>query len=202
MSSNSISLQWDAATDNVGVTGYRVSRNGQTIATVGTTSLDDSGLQPATAYDYSVRALDAAGNESAAATINVVTNAPAADTEAPTSPANLRTTAVSSTSISLQWDAASDNVGVTAYRVLRGGRYLATVYALSFTNSGLQVSTTYAYSVSAIDAAGNGSVQTTISATTNPATGAPNNSSGSGAADLLFLIGLVLLLRRRAVRNV
>jgi len=153
VSSTSISLQWDAATDNVGVTAYRVSRNGQTIATVGTTSLDDSGLQPATSYNYNVRALDAAGNESAAATINVVTNAPPADTEAPTSPANLRTTAVSSTSISLQWDAASDNVGVTAYRVLRGGRFLATAYALSFTNSGLQVSTTYAYSVSAIDAA-------------------------------------------------
>ena len=202
VSSNSISLQWDAATDNVGVTGYRVSRNGQTIVTVGTTSLDDSGLQPATSYNYSVRALDAAGNESAAATINVVTNAPATDTEAPTSPANLRMTAVSSNSISLQWDAATDNVGVTAYRVLRGGRFLATVYALSFTNSGLQVSTTYAYSVSAIDAAGNGSVATTISATTNPAAGAPNDPSGGGAVNLLFLIGLALLFGRRAVRNV
>jgi len=79
VTSNSISLQWDAATDNVGVTGYRVSRNGQTIATVVSTSYNDSGLQPSTSYDYSVQALDAAGNESAASTINVVTNAPPPD---------------------------------------------------------------------------------------------------------------------------
>ncbi len=51
------------------------------------------------------------------------------------------------------------------------------------------------------DAAGNRSVETTISATTNPATVVPNNSSGGGAMDLLFLIGLAVSLGRRAVRN-
>ena len=189
------------ATDNVGVTGYRVSRNGQTIATVGTTSLIDSGLQPATSYDYSVQALDAAGNESAAATINVATNALPADTEAPSSPANLRATAVTSNSISLQWDMATDNVGVTGYRISRSGQLLATVNNLSFTDSGLQVSSTYAYGVSATDAAGNRSVETTVSATTRPATVVPNNSSGGGAMDLLFLIGFAVSLGWRAVRN-
>ena len=124
------------------------------------------------------------------------------DIEAPTSPANLQATAVTSNSISLQWDAATDNVGVTGYRILRSGQFLATANGLNFTDSGLQVGTTYAYSVSAVDAAGNRSVETAISAMTNPATVPPNNSSGGGAVDLLFLIGLALLLRRRAVRNV
>ena len=103
--------------------------------------------------------------------------------------------------VSLQWDMATDNVGVTGYRISRSAQLLATVNDLSFTDSGLKVSTTYAYSVSATDAAGNRSVETTISATTNPATVVPNNLSGGGAMDLLFLIGLAVSLGRRAVRN-
>lgn len=124
------------------------------------------------------------------------------DTEAPTSPTNLRPTAVTSESVSLQWDAATDDVGVTGYRVVRGGQFLSTVNGLSFTDSGLLAGTTYAYSVSAIDAAGNRSVEATISATTNPATVVPKNSSGSGAMDLLFLLALAAFLWRPAVRDV
>ncbi len=201
VTSDSISLQWDLATDNVGVTAYRVSRNEQMIATGGTTSLNDSGLQSATSYDYSVQALDAAGNESAAATINVVTNAPPADTAAPSVLANLRAITKTSDSISLQWEAATDNVGVTGYRVSRDGQLLVTINGLGFIDSGLQAGTTYVYSISAIDAAGNISEETSISAMTNAAVAATNNSGGSGAVDLLFLIGLALVFGRRTVRN-
>lgn len=64
---NSISLAWGASTDNIGVTGYQVKRSGTTVTTTTSLSYTDSGLTPATAYNYTVVALDAAGNTSTAA---------------------------------------------------------------------------------------------------------------------------------------
>jgi fibronectin type 3 domain-containing protein len=63
---NQVALDWAPSSDNVGVTGYRVYRNSVLVATVATTQYLDSGLAAATGYTYSVRALDAAGNASAA----------------------------------------------------------------------------------------------------------------------------------------
>ncbi|MGW3966828.1 discoidin domain-containing protein [Amycolatopsis sp. NPDC005003] len=64
----SVPLSWGAATDNVGVTGYDILRNGTAVATSATTSYTDTGLTPDTSYTYAVRARDAAGNVSAAST--------------------------------------------------------------------------------------------------------------------------------------
>ena len=58
-------LSWAASTDNVGVTGYEVLRNGTVIATVSGTTYTAGGLAAATTYTFSVRAKDAAGNRSA-----------------------------------------------------------------------------------------------------------------------------------------
>src|SRR5204863_519998 len=55
-------LSWSASTDNVGVTGYIVRRNGVQVATPVTTSFADTGLSAATTYSYTVAARDAAGN--------------------------------------------------------------------------------------------------------------------------------------------
>jgi hypothetical protein len=52
-----------------------------------------------------------------------------------------------------------------------------------------------------VDAAGNRSAETTISRSTNSVTPVPDNSGGSGALNLLFLIGLALILSGRTVRN-
>ena len=57
-----VDLSWSASTDNVGVTGYRVKRNGQTIATTTATSYRDASINPAADYLYCVEAFDAAGN--------------------------------------------------------------------------------------------------------------------------------------------
>jgi chitodextrinase len=74
-------LTWDAATDNVGVTGYRVYRDGSPLTTLGNvTSFDDSGLQPATTYTYTVTALDAAGNESPPSNSGQATTGPGSST--------------------------------------------------------------------------------------------------------------------------
>ena len=68
-----MSLTWTAAIDNVGVTGYRVTRDGGLIATVTTLSYADSGLAASTSYLYTVVAIDAAGNASVAASTSVTT---------------------------------------------------------------------------------------------------------------------------------
>jgi chitodextrinase len=64
--SNSASLSWTAATDNVGVTGYLIFRNGAQVGASATTTFTDTGLTASTSYAYSVKARDAAGNVSAA----------------------------------------------------------------------------------------------------------------------------------------
>lgn len=71
----SVSLSWIASTDNVAVTGYRVSRDGNLLSTVATLTMTDAGLAAATTYTYSVVAIDAAGNASASASINYTTPA-------------------------------------------------------------------------------------------------------------------------------
>ena len=62
----SFKLNWSASTDNVGVTGYDVYQNGVKInpSNITTTSFNVTGLLPATLYNYTIKAKDAAGNES------------------------------------------------------------------------------------------------------------------------------------------
>ncbi|MFI6477990.1 discoidin domain-containing protein [Nonomuraea sp. NPDC050663] len=64
--SSTVGLAWNAATDDVGVTGYDLYRGSTLVATVTGTTHTDTGLTPSTAYTYTVRARDAAGNTSAA----------------------------------------------------------------------------------------------------------------------------------------
>ena len=89
-----------------------------------------------------------------------------ADSIAPTMPSPLTATATSTSGVSLAWGASTDNVAVTGYRILRNGAYLTTVTSTSFTDSGLSASTTYTYSVSAFDTAGNQSGIATANVTT------------------------------------
>ena len=95
ISSAQIDLTWSASTDNRRVAGYKVWRNGTALATLGTvTTFEDVGLAASTAYSYTVRAYDAAGNFSAASTTAAATTL-RADATAPlvssTSPANFAT---------------------------------------------------------------------------------------------------------------
>ena len=102
--------------------------------------------------------------------INPLGSGSTSDSEAPTVPTNLSATAVSSSQINLSWNASTDNVGVAGYRIYRNGTQLAVTATTSYSNSGLLPSTQYSYSVSAYDAAGNNSNQSSpASATTQPA---------------------------------
>ncbi|MBM4340431.1 MAG: hypothetical protein FJ110_12910 [Deltaproteobacteria bacterium] len=64
VSQTEISLSWTASTDNIGVVGYNIYRDGSFIGTVQSTATTDTSLNPSTQYCYYVTAYDAAGNES------------------------------------------------------------------------------------------------------------------------------------------
>ena len=185
-SSSRIDLGWGAASDDVGVSGYRIERcqgagcsSFAQIATVSgsTLSYSDTGLSASTGYSYRVRAADAAGNlGNYSNTVNATTQA-AADTTPPSAPGTLTGSASSSSRIDLGWGAASDNVGVSGYRIERcqgagcsSFAQIATVSGstLSYSDTGLSASTGYSYRVRAADAAGNlGNYSNTVSATTS-----------------------------------
>ncbi|MEV1248885.1 carbohydrate-binding protein [Nonomuraea sp. NPDC049750] len=79
------------------------------------------------------------------------------DTEKPSVPGNLHSTAKTSSSVSLAWDASTDNTGVTGYDVYNGTTLAITVTGTTATVSGLAAATAYTFTVKARDAAGNAS---------------------------------------------
>ncbi|MFL4952108.1 glycoside hydrolase family 6 protein [Streptomyces sp. MMS24-I31] len=88
----SISLAWTASTDDTGVSGYEVYRDGTkvTASPVTGTAFTDTGLSPATAYGYTVRARDAAGNVSASSAALTVTTDSGGGTPFPTGDLQVR----------------------------------------------------------------------------------------------------------------
>ncbi|WP_141704180.1 glycosyl hydrolase family 18 protein [Planobispora rosea] len=72
----------------------------------------------------------------------------------PTAPGGLRSTATTTTSVSLQWNTSTDDVGVTGYEVYRGTTLVATVTGTGHTDTGLTPGTEYTYTVRARDTAG------------------------------------------------
>jgi chitin-binding protein len=153
----SIDLTWNAATDNIGVHHYDLYRNGVKVQTVTGTTTTDNGLTANTAYTYTVKAVDSAGNTSnESAPITVKTKElPAVDTVAPSAPTSLHSMGETETTIDLMWNAATDNVGVKQYDIYRNGVKVKTVTGTMTTDTGLQANTEYTYTVKAVDAAGN-----------------------------------------------
>ena len=162
-------LGWTASTDAVGVTGYRVSRNGTALAgTVAGTTFANSGLA-AGIYSYTVTAVDAAGNVSGASNSASVTVAaappPPGDTTAPSAP--VLTVALVGTTANLSWTTSTDNVGVTGYTINRNGVFHTTALNTFYNGTNLTPGT-YTYTVAAMDGAGNVSVASNSVSVTVP----------------------------------
>ncbi len=203
--SNQINLNWMASTDNVGVTGYFVERSSGVnsivftqIASVTGTNYADTGLSVGTAYNYRVRATDAAGNMSSYSGVaSATTQSP--DTNSPSVPSGLVVGVVSSSQINLNWVASTDNVGVTGYWVERSSgagstafAQIASVTGTNYADNSLSAGTVYNYRVRATDAAGNVSgysgVASATTSNTPPATGLAaaygmNEGSGTTVTD-------------------
>jgi chitodextrinase len=157
-----IDLSWQPSTDNVGVTGYDVYRDGTKVASTTDTTYADSNVRQGRTYKYRVDAYDAAGNlSSKTGPVNVTYP----DTTPPSTPTNLKLTP-GYKRIALSWKASSDNVRVAGYYIYRNGRKIATVTGTTYTDTGLITGTSYAYYVIAFDAAGNSSgASATVSGT-------------------------------------
>lgn len=107
------------------------------------------------------------------------------ETTYPSTPQNLVATVVSSTQIDLSWDASTDNIGVTGYRVYRNGSMIASMETTSYSDTGLSANTTYSYAVSAFDAAGNEGLQSlSVSTTTQTGSSEPIISNGQPSSNL------------------
>lgn len=167
-----------SATDNVGVRGVLFKVDGVRVGT-------EDFIAPYSVVwnsQYAVKgthsvwaeARDAAGNKTATP-IATITVTAVPDLSAPTIPIGLFARAISSTQIDLSWYAARDNIGVVGYRVYQNNDPIVTVTSTRYSNLGLQASTTYTYRVSALDAAGNESVQSAI--VTARTLGAPSTST-------------------------
>ncbi|MEU6785538.1 glycosyl hydrolase family 18 protein [Nonomuraea angiospora] len=195
---NSVSLAWDASTDNVAVTGYEIYRGGTLITTVTGTTHTDTGLAANTAYSYTVRARDAAGNRSANSNTATATTTGGGgtDTSPPTVPGNLRSTGVSGSTVSLAWNASTDNVAVTGYEIYRGGTLITTVTGTTHTDTGLAANTAYSYTVRARDAAGN------RSANSNTATATTTGGGGGGNKVLGYFVQWGVYQRGYHVKNI
>lgn len=172
-----VQLNWTAATDDVTVYGYLVSRDGEPLHYVGASTLSylDTNVGPG-AHTYTVQAFDSAsargagvsiveriqnglgqryGNLSGfAAPVNVVMP----DVTAPSTPGDL-TASASGDTVILNWSASTDDIAVTEYGIYRDSTLIATVSTPGYTDSGLAVGA-YSYTVDAADAAGNRSAQT------------------------------------------
>ncbi|SMD23131.1 Glucose/arabinose dehydrogenase, beta-propeller fold [Lentzea albidocapillata] len=178
---NSVSLKWEAATDNVGVTGYDIYQHGQLVTSVGNVlEATATGLRPDVEYDWTVFAKDRAGNVSQASNNVPGRTKPApVDNQAPTTPGTLRSTGATSTSVAIAWGASSDNVAVTGYEIHFDGvlKQTADGSATSATVAGLVTGQTYAVKVRAKDAAGNLSPfsnEISVKPTAGGGTGVPN----------------------------
>jgi chitodextrinase len=146
-----VNLTWAAATDNLEVAAYQVTRDAVVLGTTRDTTWNDAGLAQGVTYGYSVVALDGAGNASTPQ--SVVHHLP--DSTAPSGPASLTAVQTGPRSLTVSWDAATDNVGVSGYEVTRNGSVITTTTATTVDHSDLLDGRAYEYSVRALDAAGN-----------------------------------------------
>ncbi|WP_235921469.1 PQQ-dependent sugar dehydrogenase [Lentzea tibetensis] len=157
--SDSAKLTWKPATDNVAVTAYDIYNLGQFQKSVPATSTTTvmTGLKPNVNYGFYVNARDAAGNVSQASNTAEFKTPPAQDDPIPpTAPKNLRSTAQTANSVSLAWDAATDNIGVTRYEVYAAGEgKVGDSTGTTATIGGRKANTEYAFTVKAFDAVGN-----------------------------------------------
>ena len=206
----SLTLNWSASTDNVGVTGYRIDiatdsgfnniisgYNNLAVGNVLTKGV--TGLSAGTTYYGRARAYDAAGNTSGNSATASGTTIAAADTTAPSTPSSVNFSDATQTSLALNWSASTDNVGVTGYRIdiatdsgfnnkVSGYNNLDVGNALSKFVPGLSAGTTYYGRVRAYDAAGNTSGNsatasgTTTAAADTIAPSTPTNVNFSNAA--------------------
>ncbi len=150
VSATGVNLSWATSTDNVGVVGYQVYRNGVQVASAGSPLYADTGLSINVTYAYVITAYDLAGNVSAQSVPVTVT---LQQTSGPSVPYISLATLFSTSTVKLSWTPSGDVVPITGYAVYRNNSQIASVTSTNYLDIGL-ASGTYEYSVSATDISG------------------------------------------------
>jgi fibronectin type 3 domain-containing protein len=169
-----VRLSWSGASDNVGVTAYRVYRDGTLVTTLGpaVASFDDLN-RPAATYRYTVVAVDGAGLTSPASNEAVATVADP-DAQPPTAP-EVTASVQNGDDVRLTWTASTDDLGVKEYRIFRDGTFLAAVPAASareYDDANVAVGT-HQYRVAAADNGGRTASSALVDVTVEPDTTPP-----------------------------
>ncbi|MET7715592.1 fibronectin type III domain-containing protein [Streptomyces sp. NPDC005407] len=186
-SATSVHVMWEQATDNKAVTGYEVFQQGAKVKTLPGTKhmVDIDRLSPWTAYSFTVRARDAAGNLSKPSPATAVTTpAPTPeDKKAPTAPAKLLGKVDGGRAVTLSWGKAADNIGVTSYDIYQEDSRIHSVRGTETTArvTGLRPGTVYTFTVRARDAAENSSPDSNaVDLTTASAPGKGSSTAPTG----------------------
>ena len=143
-SASTIFMAWDEVP---GASYYRFYRNGVYIGNVYTTSFSSSSLTADTVYGFKVAAVSASG-QLGAYSPNVYVRTEEAQLAAPL---NLEATVLTTSSITMTWDAVP---GASYYRFYRDGVYVSNVFGTSFTATGLAKDSVYGFKVAAVSASG------------------------------------------------
>lgn len=151
----SLMISWEASTDNTGVRGYHVYRDGRKLITISKTSYTNNDLIPGREYTYMIRAYDSSGNVSDGSlpleisTLN--------DSQPPTVPEGITATNISYTSVTLSWTPSADNTSLRGYEVYCNGSKKASTSATTYTCKSLTPGETHTFYIKAYDIAGNSS---------------------------------------------
>jgi glucose/arabinose dehydrogenase len=155
----SVELSWTASTDDVGVVGYNIMKQGQQLQSLGdVTSTTVTKLTPGTDYVFTVVARDAADNVSQDSAEVRVKTKPSNDKTAPEVPGGLKVSGTGATNVSLSWNASTDDaggIGLDRYNVYVDGTVTASSDTTSATIGNLKAGTAYEFQVTAVDLAGN-----------------------------------------------
>jgi len=152
----SADLSWSPATDNIAVTDYVIWLDGSPVATTTSSPYSLSGLLPATAYSVAVQAGDLMGNWSPVGSATDFVTTGSADIESPYWTVGAELDAIIGDDwVYLSWDEATDNVGVSGYRVRQDGAIILTTNDNWADVEGLVEGTEYEFLVEAGDGAGN-----------------------------------------------
>jgi chitodextrinase len=154
-----LTISWNASTDNVGVVGYDIYRNNVSI-TPSSSALTATSLTDVVApgsYTYTIVAYDAAQNFSGNSAPAMVTIT--VDTNPPTTPKGLVAQEVSATEIDLSWASSTDVAGIAGYQIYRDGIQIASIAGPPYADTNVSLGYQYTYAVTAYDNAGNVSAQ-------------------------------------------
>jgi arylsulfatase A-like enzyme/chitodextrinase len=146
----SLSIRWSDVADNTGVTEYHIYANNTLVAVTPLPTIVLSGLLCNTTYALKIAALDACKNISEFSnTVQYSTGQ--CDATPPSVPVAFTKTASDAVSVSLQWNASTDNDGIAGYQIWVNNELKNTYTDTVATIEGLDCNTGYAFKVRAVD---------------------------------------------------